>query len=181
MFSCTADKTDAEDISSAAYSMSKELPPMLSLGELMSASDVKYGLSEAAKRQDKEALAYWQLQLLTAADEVNMLASERALIEGEQGLTYLEFQGMKTNYQQEFEIAFFEFGDVSAVYQKYPAFENLHAQSRELVDKRDMLINSVADELKQQGFEGDTQQEARQQWQNYALENMREELPSTIN
>lgn len=180
MLSCTPDKTSTH-ILSPPDMQSKEAVPLLSLQELMNASDVTFGLSQAAKKKDKDALVYWQNELLEAADEVNLLASERKLIAGQQGLIFLEFQGMKTNYKQEFEAAFFDFGDVEAVYAKYPAFENAHAQSRELVLKRDQLINTVAKELTRQSFDGDVLQEAQRQWQNYASNNMREDLQNNLN
>ena len=154
----------------------KQAIPLLSLQELLQASDLKLALAQAAKEDDQEVFEFWQKSLLKVADEVNLLASERQLIEGKQGLVFLEFQGMKTNYKAEFEHAFFEFGDINAVYAKYPAFKNAHAQSKELVKKRDELINKVAEELKQQGFEGESKQEARLQWQNYTSQELRTEL-----
>lgn len=150
----------------------QEAAPLLSLQELLNADDVKNALAVAAEQDDQEALRYWQTALLEAADEVRLLESERKLIQGEQGIAFLDFQGMKTNYQNEFEEAFFNFGDIDAVYAKYPAFENAQANSKALVEKRDALIQKVVTELEQQGYEGDALEEARRQWRNYALANM---------
>ncbi|WP_371193184.1 hypothetical protein [Glaciecola sp. SC05] len=140
--------------------------PLLSLTELLNANDVKEALASAAKQDDQQAIADWQERLLEAAEQVNLLASELKLLSGEQGLMYLNFQGMKTNYQREFEEAFFGFGDVDEVYSRYPAFESLQKQSKDLVDKRDALIQSSAAQLSQQGIAPDIAlQQARQQWQ----------------
>lgn len=156
-----------------AISDPAQAEPLLTLQELLQASDVQVALAQAAREDDKEALKYWQKSLLSVADEVNLLKSERRLIEGPQGLKFLAFQGMKTNYQNEFERAFFDFEDVQAVYDKYPAFEDAHAQSKVLVQKRDALIDSVAAELIDSGFKGDAVEEARTQWQAYAADNLR--------
>jgi len=155
--------------------------PLLTLQELLQASDVQVALAQAAREDDKEALEYWQKSLLSVADEVKLLKSERQLIEGPQGLKFLAFQGMKTNYQNEFERAFFDFEDVQAVYEKYPAFQDAHAQSKILVQKRDALIENVAAELIASGFEGDATEEARKQWQVYAAENLRRNQAAAAN
>lgn len=167
LFSCSEQQAtpstnnpDAEDLSIAEQNV-----PLLSLNELLSAQDVKLSLAAAAADGDDEALRYWQQKLLDAANEVNLLASEKALMQGEQGLVFLAFQGMKTNYQAEFEEAFYNFSDLDAVYRKYPAFQDMHAQSKELVEKRDNLVKAVAKELTAQGFEGDVLEESKRQWQ----------------
>lgn len=145
--------------------------PLLTLGELLGAADVKLALAKAADEGNMPILKYWQNQLLTAAEEVNLTNEEVMLISGPQGLKYLEFQGMKTNYHNAFDEAFFNFQDVDAVYDAFPAFENLHERSRELVAQRDQLIQKVASELESNGFEGDPLDEARIQWQNFVLNN----------
>jgi hypothetical protein len=141
--------------------------PLLSLNELLSASDVKEGLATAAANNDETLLREWQETLLNAASEVNLLEAEKVLLRGEQGLKYLSFQGMKLNYQTAFEQAFVSFADVDEVYRAYPAFQNLHERSSRLVEQRDALIEAVASDLKEQNFEGDVYAEAKRQWQVY--------------
>lgn len=141
--------------------------PLLTLNELLNASDVKQGLSLASSNNDDALLIEWQGMLLQAADEVNLKESEKHLLKGEQGLNYLAFQGMKSNYQAAFQRAFVAFEDVEDVYRAYPAFQDLHERSSRLVEQRDALIESVADELKQQDFDGDAHEEAKRKWQVY--------------
>jgi len=136
---------------------------------MLGAIDVQQALAQAAADDDAEALALWQEALLSAADQVNLAPNERSLITGRQGLKYLEFQGMKTNYQAAFERVFLEFEDVSKVYENYPAFKNLHERSMALVKQRDELVAKVASQLKEDGYDGDEVAEARRQWQNFFL------------
>jgi hypothetical protein len=147
--------------------LSSQASPLLTLNELLNASDVKHALSSASANNDEVLLIEWQGMLLQAADEVNLKESEKSLIKGEQGLKYLAFQGMKSNYQVAFQRAFVAFDDVDEVYRAYPAFQDLHERSSRLVEQRDVLIESVADELKQQDFDGDAYKEAKRQWQVY--------------
>ncbi len=178
MFGCSPPSTDNQQSSSNAtvtavgskddLSSPSTQDPLLSLSELLAASDVKAGLALAAANKDKQALEDWQAALLLAADEVQLSNQERGLISGEMGLSYLEFEGMKTNYQAAFEDAFFNFEDVDRVYAQYPAFKNLHKQSKDIVVQRDALVSSVAKELETQGLDPDTAlAEARRQWQNF--------------
>jgi hypothetical protein len=144
-------------------------PPLLSLSELLNASDVKQALAIAAEQNDIDSLRMWQETLLDAADEVNLASNEVTLLSGERGLRYLAFQGMKANYQTAFERAFFAFEDVNQVYKDYPAFEDLHKRSSELVKQRDELVGKVSAELEASDFEGDAFEEAKRQWQNFVL------------
>lgn len=164
LLACSDQKQQAANTPTDITSESQAL---LTLSELLNADDVKQALAVAAEQNDEQAISLWQQRLLDAAEQVNLKVSERKLLEGEQGKLFLAFQGMKTNYQREFEVAFFEFGDVDAVYQQYPAFESLHQQSQDLVIKRNELVQRVAEELSKQGIAPDiATQQARQQWQN---------------
>lgn len=141
--------------------------PLLTLQELLNASDVKNALSVAASNNNESSLIIWRQKLIQAADEVNLDDSERVLLEGEQGLKYLAFQGMKFNYQKDFQTAFVNFEDVTDLYKAYPDFKDLKERSMNLIEQRDMLIESVAKELTEQNFEGNAVEEAKRQWQAY--------------
>ena len=143
----------------------QQVIPLLSLSELLSADDVEQALAKASAENDQQALIEWQERLLLAADQVDLLPKERKFISGEQGLVFLQFQGMKTNYQAAFEEAFFNFADVEAVYEQYPAFKNMHKASQEIVEKRDELVVSITQTLIQEGMsEEDARSEAKRQW-----------------
>jgi hypothetical protein len=167
LFACSDISPPAKspDLEEQNLALDTQPEPLLSLSELLNADDVKQSLAQASAEKDQQALILWQERLLEAAEQVDLRPEERKLISGEQGLVYLEFQGMKTNYQSAFEKAFFDFADVEAVYEQYPAFENLHEASRDLVDKRDALISNIAAALMQDGLsEKDARTEARRQW-----------------
>ncbi|MFW8589792.1 hypothetical protein ACOI22_03220 [Glaciecola sp. 2405UD65-10] len=169
-FACTDnseyEKSSEDSPEPPNHAVDVDGPPLLSLSELLSAQDVKLGLAESAAIDDEGGLIYWQNMLLEAADEVNLRAKERKLISGKQGRLFLKFQGMKTNYQTEFESAFVNFEDLNAVYAKYPAFKDLQEQSKALVIKRDALIANMANDLSVQGFEGNAVAEAKRRWQD---------------
>lgn len=153
----------------ASSTSQKAQAPLASLHEMLKAADVQQGLAQAAAANDQDTLALWQEALLSAADEVYLAEKERSLISGRQGLQYLAFQGMKTNYQHAFERAFIEFEDVSQVYNDYPAFENLHKRSMTLVQQRDELVEKVRQQLEDDAYDGDALEEAKRQWQNFFL------------
>ena len=160
LFACS----DVQDTSGAIPPA--ETQALLTLSELLSADDVKQALAQASKENDEDAILLWQQRLLEAGEQVNLKTSEMNLIKGEQGKIFLTFQGMKTNYQNDFEQAFFNFEDVDAVYQRYPAFERLHEQSKELVAKRDALIDKVTATLIADGLSQElARQQAEQEWQ----------------
>nr|WP_136249557.1 hypothetical protein [Ningiella ruwaisensis] len=169
---CTdANKAETEPEQHAREQQAQTEPePLLSLSELLNADDVKSSLAIAAKEGDQDAIALWQQRLLEAGQEVQLRERDMNLLRGEQGKVFLSFQGMKTNYQQEFEHAFYHFEDVDAVYEKYPAFESLHSQSKDLVDKRDTLVETIAESMRASGLsEEDALKQAREEWQSQWL------------
>ncbi|MEM0910492.1 MAG: hypothetical protein AAGJ37_05925 [Pseudomonadota bacterium] len=146
--------------------------PLLTLSELLAASDIQDALSDAAREKDKDAFRDIQTLLLQAASEVGLDDSEQALISGENGVIFLEFQGMRINFNHDFQKAFFSFGDIQAVYQKYPAFEELKARTEALVENRDKLIDAIKADLEADGIDTSSSlDEARKLW----LQLMREQ------
>jgi hypothetical protein len=174
-------QTDVNVSSNLGSSSVEPVTALLTLQELLGAYDVKQALAKAAKAEDMQDLKLWQQTLLDAAREVNLASTEMAMIDGAQGLQYLKFQGMKTNYQIAFEQAFLEFGNVGKVYADFPAFENLHKRSMSLVKQRDELVAKVSAQLNEGGFKGNTLTEAKRQWQEFfkaqsALQQSKERL-----
>jgi hypothetical protein len=167
LFACSK----AENPLPATNPPEKDTTPLLTLSELLNADDVKQGLALASENNDQQAISEWQARLIDAAKQVNLKTSELELLKGEQGKVFLDFQGMKTNYQQDFERAFFNFEDVDAVYERYPAFQSLHEQSKALVQKRDVLVGNIALSLEQDGMAPDqASNTAKQQWQDLMLQ-----------
>lgn len=145
--------------------MQQEAQPLLTLTELLAASDIQLALSSLAEEQDRAGLREIQSILLNAAAEVNLDESELALISGDSGIIFLEFQGMRINFNRDFEKAFFSFGDIEAVYKAYPAFKELQARTTMLVENRDKLIASIQDDLEAEGTNPSASlEQARKLW-----------------
>ncbi len=145
--------------------------PLLTLSELLSASDIQSSLSELALEKDREGLLVVQSMLLEAAAEVRLDEKELALISGENGIVFLEFQGMRINFNNEFERAFFSFGDIESVYSRYPAFVELKARTQTLVENRDALVDTIRNDLEANGTDTETSlNEARNIWRQLMAE-----------
>ncbi len=116
------------------------VPPLLTLGELLNASDFQMGIKQSVINDDKESLRNWQEQLLAVANEVNLAPSEISLISGEQGLVYIEFEAKKQLFNDEFVELFMNFESIDELIQKYPYLTGVHKRAQSLVAARDIAI-----------------------------------------
>lgn len=144
--------------------------PLLSLSELMSASDFQEGIKQAVINDDRAALVYWQEQALLVANEANLLPRELELISGEQGLVYIEYQAKKQLFNDSFVERFLYFQEIDSLINQYPYLTGLHERARKLVAERDALVLKAIEILENDAYQGNARIAAEQQWRDYVLQ-----------
>lgn len=163
---------DADNEHSQALSeleSSQTLPPLLSLDELLNASDFQAGIKQAVANNDKNALLDWQTQLLMVAHEVRLMPRELDRISGEQGLIYIEFEAKKQLFHDAFVERFMHFEDIDDLITKYPYLTGVHKRASLLISERDKVVSRAAAMLVEGGLQGDATEEARAQWRDYMV------------
>lgn len=163
---------DADNEHSQALSeleSSQTLPPLLSLDELLNASDFQAGIKQAVANNDKNALLEWQTQLLMVAHEVRLMPRELDRISGEQGLIYIEFEAKKQLFHDAFVERFMHFEDIDDLITKYPYLTGVHKRASLLISERDKVVSRAAAMLVEGGLQGDATEEARAQWRDYMV------------
>jgi len=143
--------------------------PLLTLGELLNASDFQTGIKQSVINDDKESLRYWQKQLLAVAHEVHLAPREISLLSGEQGLVFIEFEAKKQLFNDEFIERFMNFENIDSLIQKYPYLTGVHKRALSLIAARDIAIERAAAVLTEEGIDGNVTQKARAQWQDYMI------------
>lgn len=172
---CQPKETSTTDIdtstssSAAVQENDNTMPPLLTLGELLNASDFQTGIKQSVINDDKESLRNWQEQLLAVANEVHLAPREISLISGEQGLVYIEFEAKKQLFNDEFIERFMNFESIDDLIQKYPYLSGVHKRALSLIASRDIAIERAAVLLTEEGVDGNVTQKARAQWQDYMI------------
>jgi hypothetical protein len=165
--------TTKTDTSAPSPAMSAEhdsaVPPLLTLDELLNASDFQAGIKQSVLNDDSAALKDWQDQLLAVAKEVHLAPRDVKLISGQQGLLFIEFEAKKQLFNDEFIELFMNFQSIDDLIQKYPYLTGVHKRAQSLIDARDVAIERAATMLSEEGVEGDATQQARVQWQDYMI------------
>ena len=163
LFACQPSDEDAVSRDQASI-------PLLSLSELMSASDFQEGIKQAVINDDRAALVYWQEQALLVASEANLLPRELELISGEQGLVYIEYQAKKQLFNDSFVERFLYFQEIDSLINQYPYLTGLHERARKLVAERDALVLKAIEILENDAYQGNARIAAEQQWRDYVLQ-----------
>jgi hypothetical protein len=171
LFLCACQPNDEASSTEATNQKTEEIPkPLISLSELMSASDFQEGIKQAVLNNDQTALVYWQEQALLVAEEAHLLPRELDLISGEQGLVYIEFQAKKQLFNDSFIERFLYFQEIDSLIAQYPYLTGLHERARRLVLERDALVLKATEILKNDNYQGNARIAAEQQWRDYVLQ-----------
>ena len=165
--------TSNTDTSTSSLEMTAEndnaVQPLLTLDELLNASDFQAGIKQSVLNDDSTALKDWQDQLLAVAKEVHLAPSDVKRISGQQGLLFIEFEAKKQLFNEKFIERFMNFQSIDDLIQKYPYLTGVHKRAQSLIDARDVAIERAATMLSEEGIKGDAIQQARAQWQDYMI------------
>ncbi|MBF7072967.1 hypothetical protein ISG33_06090 [Glaciecola sp. MH2013] len=153
-----------------------DVQALLSLSELLSASDLQEGIKQAYTQNDRDLYLYWQEQALLVAVEARLSQKDIALLSSEQGLRFLEYQAKKLIFNEEFVKRLLEFESLDTLINQFPHLEALHNKAEMLVEQRDALVSKAMIVLQEDGFEGDVQAEARRQWRDFMINSGKVEL-----
>lgn len=162
----------ASDDDANAVELSQQnstLPPLLTLNELLNASDFQNGIKKAVLEKDNVSLADWQQQLLDVADQVHLSVRDLNRISGEQGLMFIEFEAKKQLFHEAFVDKFMHFEDIDDLIKQYPHLTGLHERALKLIGERDSAVTRAAQLLSQDGLQGDAMEEARAQWKDFMI------------
>ena len=167
---CQPENTSTTDASvTPAARAIAELPPLLTLDELLNADDFQVGIKQAVLAEDNAALQYWQEQLIAVANEVRLSPRDLNRISGAQGLMFIEFEAKKQLFHDEFVKRFMNFEAIDDLLAQYPYLTGVHQRALSLIQQRDLAVQRAAALLLEGGLQGDAVKEARAQWQDYML------------
>ncbi|GGW76437.1 hypothetical protein [Alteromonas halophila] len=147
-------------------SESQTAPPVITVMDILHASDFQAGIKKAVKESNDSALKSWMDKAQHVGSEAGLSDEDLDWLKSEQARDYAVFNAKRALFNEAFEKRFVALEGIEDVKNAYPEAKNLFPKADSLIEKRDKIIYSIAQTL----AEGNTPTEqdladARDVWQ----------------
>lgn len=139
--------------------------PLVTVMEILHASDLQAGIKQAVKQNDYGAVDEWMTKALEVAQVANLSAEDLIYLQSETAKDYVIFNANRQLYNEAFERRYYTLEETESLKALYPQAKDLFPRTDALIEKRDAIIEQIAVALS--GSEPpseDAMAEARQQW-----------------
>ncbi len=139
--------------------------PVITVMEILHASDLTDGVKTAVKNNDEAAITEWMTQARAVGEQAALSDSDMQYLNSRQAREYVVFNARRALFNDAFEQRFLNLQDMGELKQQYPEAQDLFGQAEALLAKRDDIILRIAQTLA--GGEQPTDQHiaaAQQRW-----------------
>ncbi|MCU7553892.1 hypothetical protein OCL06_04700 [Alteromonas sp. ASW11-19] len=139
--------------------------PVITVMEILHASDLTDGIKTAVKQNDEAAITDWMAQARAVGEQAALSESDMQYLNSRQAREYVVFNARRALFNDAFEQRFLNLQDMGELKSQYPEARDLFPQAEALLDKRDDIIMRIAQTLA--GGEPPTEQhikDAQQRW-----------------
>ncbi|VEL96574.1 hypothetical protein ALT761_01562 [Alteromonas sp. 76-1] len=153
-----AEDTDQRDQASAQV-------PVITLMEILHASDLQAGVKEAVKNGDKDAIHQWMEQAQVVAEAGHLAQTHIEYLDSQQAYDYVVFNAKRQLFNEAFEARYYALEDMGNLKDEYPEAYDLFERTEALLEKRDAIIVQMAQALSGTNPPSDAAlNEAKQRW-----------------
>jgi hypothetical protein len=153
-----AEDTDQRDQASAQV-------PVITLMEILHASDLQAGVKEAVKNGDKDAINQWMEQAQVVAEAGHLAQTHIEYLDSQQAYDYVVFNAKRQLFNEAFEARYYSLEDMGNLKDEYPEAYDLFERTEALLEKRDAIIVQMAQALSGTNPPSDAAlNEAKQRW-----------------
>jgi|TARA_R110002153_G_scaffold84005_11_gene210708 hypothetical protein len=153
-----AEDTDQRDQASAQV-------PVITLMEILHASDLQAGVKEAVKNGDKDAINQWMEQAQVVAEAGHLAQTHIEYLDSQQAYDYVVFNAKRQLFNEAFEARYYALEDMGNLKDEYPEAYDLFERTEALLEKRDAIIVQMAQALSGTNPPSDAAlNEAKQRW-----------------
>ena len=135
-----AEDTDQRDQASAQV-------PVITLMEILHASDLQAGVKEAVKNGDKDAINQWMEQAQVVAEAGHLAQTQIEYLDSQQAYDYVVFNAKRQLFNEAFEARYYALEDMGNLKDEYPEAYDLFERTEALLEKRDAIIVQMAQAL----------------------------------
>jgi len=139
--------------------------PVITLMEILHASDLQAGVKEAVKNGDKDAINQWMEQAQVVAEAGHLAQTHIEYLDSQQAYDYVVFNAKRQLFNEAFEARYYALEDMGNLKDEYPEAYDLFERTEALLEKRDAIIVQMAQALSGTNPPTDAAlNEAKQRW-----------------
>jgi hypothetical protein len=139
--------------------------PVITLMEILHASDLQAGVKEAVKNGDKDAINQWMDQAQVVAEAGHLAQTHIEYLDSQQAYDYVVFNAKRQLFNEAFEARYYALEDMGNLKDEYPEAYDLFERTEALLEKRDAIIVQMAQALSGTNPPSDAAlNEAKQRW-----------------
>lgn len=121
--------------------------PVITLMEILHASDLQAGVKEAVRNGDEEAINTWMEQAQVVAEAGYLAQTHIEYLGSQQAHDYVVFNAKRQLFNEAFEARYYALKDMGNLKEEYPEAYDLFDRTEALLEKRDAIIIQMASAL----------------------------------
>ncbi|WP_414830603.1 hypothetical protein [Alteromonas sp. H39] len=149
--------------------------PVITVMEILHASDLQEGIKDAVSENDQQAINDWLDKARHVGEQAALSDSDTAYLASEQAREYVIFNAKRALFNEKFETRYLNLRGIDDLKQAYPEARDLFPRAETLLQKRDDIIERIAQTLA--GTEAPDEEhirEAQTMWKARYLERQQE-------
>ncbi|MCW8108777.1 hypothetical protein OPS25_09750 [Alteromonas ponticola] len=146
-------------------SASDEVVPVITVMDILHATDLQEGIKQGVLENDPDKVAYWLEKAKEVAEAAQLPASDLAYLDSRQAKEYVKFNAKRSLFNDEFEQRFYALKGIESLKEKYPEARDLFANAERLLAKRDQIVMNIASTLSDGAAPGEAEiKKAKSMW-----------------
>lgn len=140
--------------------------PVITVMDILSASDLAEGVKQAVQAGDEAAIARWLEKGRDVGEEAGLSKQDMAYLNSDQARDYVVFNAKRDLFNEAFEQRYANLESIDDLKQRYPQANDQFAKADAVIEKRDAIIEQIAQTLAQGEAVTEAHRvKARQLWQ----------------
>lgn len=139
--------------------------PVITVMDILHASDLQAGVKEAVKSNDTKAIDTWVEEAIRVAKAASLSQEDIGYLSSPQAHDYLIFNAKRQLFNDAFEAKYYALEDINELKEQFPEAHDLFERAEQLVEKRDAIIFQIATALSNKDTPDEADlEEAKNQW-----------------
>ena len=118
--------------------------PLITVMEILHASDLQEGVKQAVKNENAEGVDSWMEQAREVGQAANLSSEDMDYLRSDTAKDYVIFNAKRQLYNEAFEARYYALEDVEQLKAQYPEAKDLFPRTDALIEKRDAIIQQIA-------------------------------------
>lgn len=124
-----------------------QVVPVITLQDILEASDLLAGVKLAVKQHDKATIKQWLEKATTLAKEAGLGQEDINYLQSDLAVNYLEFHAKRSLFNDAVEQTYYSLEDIEPLKVQYPEAQDLFVKAEQLIAARNAIIQQIANEL----------------------------------